>query len=236
MSDFTTSPHFPDCEIARIPQHHYDTEKDRWTPNPEWLELRRGVLTATDFGMWLLQCTTAKAKAAKENAISNIVAGVAELWEPEQRFVKEEMERGLKLEPQAVAAFERFSGQEVESVGFCRSIHGFFGCSPDGLLKDSPAGLEGKVPLPSTHIKYRRAGELPSQYKLQVHGSMAVTGAKQWWFQSWNPKLANFRICVERDDFTEALFSGLKAFSQDVEIALEEERMAWEQEFGKEAA
>lgn len=221
----------PDCEIHRIPQHFEDG-----TTNPEWLGLRKGVLTASEFGMWLVKCTTAAAKKAKESAICKIIAETADLWEPSETWTKEEMKRGLELEPEAIAAFEKFSGKKVESVGFCQSLHGRFGCSPDGLIIGENGGIEGKVPLPKTHLKYRRAGELPDEYKLQVHGSMAVTGADHWWFQSWNPQVANLRIRIERDDFTEELFAGLKGFSQDVEIALIEERNAWEAEFGKGAA
>jgi predicted phage-related endonuclease len=219
---------FPDCEIHRLPQHLEDGSS-----NPEWLELRKGVLTASEFGMWLVKCTTATAKKAKEAAICKLIAETAELWEPENKWMNEQMQRGLDLEPEAVAAFEKFTGKEVEHVGFCRSLYGLFGCSPDGLIVGENGGLEGKVPLPSTHIKYRRTGELPDEYKLQVHGSMAVTGADHWWFQSWNPRVANLRIRIERDQFTEDLLAGLKAFSRDVETALAEEKAAWEVEFGK---
>lgn len=263
--DTTTDTRFPDCEIYRIPQHLNDG-----SANPEWLELRKGVLTASEFGMWLvaekkIQLTVqeikdelnklkisypksgkkedyeallpdptpyldydAKSKEARENAICRIVAETAGLWEPEQRWTKEEMQRGLDLEPEAVSYFEKATGKKVEHVGFCKSIHGHFGCSPDGLIIGESEGFEGKVPLPSTHIKYRRANVLPDEYKVQVHGSMAVTGASHWHFQSWNPCVAGFQVTVERDDFTEQLFEGLKSFSRDVDIALEEEKVAFE--------
>ena len=216
---------FPDCEIHHCPQH-----LDDGTANPEWLDLRKGVLTSSEFGMWLVKGTPKTARKAKESAVCRIIAQKAELWEPPD-YQDATMKRGTELEPLAVASFESNTGKQVEAVGFCKSLHGHFGCSPDGLIVGENVGLEGKVPLPSTHIKYRRAGELPEEYKLQVHGSMAVTGASHWWFQSWNPQVANLRILVERDSFTEELFAGLKAFSRDVDVALAEEKIAWEKEF-----
>lgn len=215
-----------DCELFELPQHLESGEA-----NPDWLELRRGVLTATDFGPWLLKSTTQTEKKARENAICKLIAETARAWE-EPVFVKEAMKRGLELEPEAVAAFEEATGKTVKPIGFARSIHGLFGCSPDGIIEEESSGLEGKVPLPSTHIKYRRAGELPPEYRFQVHGSMAVTGATSWWFQSYNPGLANFRIKVDRDEFTEELLECLKKFSKEVEIALSEEAKAWQDEFG----
>jgi hypothetical protein len=136
------------------------------------------------------------------------------------------MARGTALEPQAIASFEAWHGETVIPVGFCKSTKGLFGCSPDGLL-ESGAGVESKVPLPATHIAYRRAGVLPEEYFFQVHGSMAVTGATRWYFQSWNPDLAPLRILVERTEFTDELRTALKMFSADLQKAMDDEIAAW---------
>lgn len=253
---------FPDCSL-----HHCEQR------SPVWFSLRRGILTASDFGPWLVEkpevrltveeikdllsdlrieppkkankpelvallpnpekyaTLTGKTIEARESAICRLVAETAECWE-EPRFESAAMKRGTELEPDAVAAFESATGLKVEPVGFCRSNLGRFGCSPDGLIVGQNAGFEGKVPVPATHIQYRRAGVLPEKYLFQVHGSMAVTGAQAWWFQSYNEKLANFRFLVERNAFTEELKAGLVAFSSDLEKALAEEERAWIAEFG----
>lgn len=198
--------HFPDCHILTMPQR-----------SEEWFAARKGVLTASNFGPWLLKSDATSAKA-RESAICKLIAGRANCWE-NPNFENPAMKRGTELEPEAVDAFMIATGKNVEQVGFCRSIHGAFGASPDGLLVDESAGLEGKVPVPDTHIKYRRAGKLPDEYLYQVHGSLAVTGAKRWFFQSWNPALAALRIVIERDDFTEKLKAALIAFSAEFEQA-----------------
>lgn len=211
---------YPACEIHRMPQR-----------TPEWFAIRRGILTASRVGPWLLKSDATSTKA-REGAICELIAELAECEEEPERFENWAMKRGTKYEPDAVAAFERSTGKTVTEVGFCRSKHGLFGCSPDGLIEADGSGIEGKVPIPKSHIAYRRAGVLPSEYLYQVHFSMAVTGAKSWWFQSWNPDLANLRIEIPRDELTEKILNAAIAFSQELEEAFEAERVAYGKEFG----
>jgi putative phage-type endonuclease len=210
---------YPDCQIHRIPQR-----------TPEWFALRRGVLTASRVGAWLLKSDATSMKA-RENAICELIAELAECDEEPDRFENWAMKRGTAYEPDAVAAFEQATGKKVTDVGFCMSKHGLFGCSPDGLIEEDGSGLEGKVPIPKSHIAYRRAGVLPNEYLHQVHFSMAVTGARLWHFQSWNPGLANLRIEVKRDDFTEKLLAAAIVFSDELKVAVEAERLAYMGEF-----
>jgi putative phage-type endonuclease len=210
---------YPDCQIHRIPQR-----------SPEWFALRRGVLTASRVGAWLLKSDATSTKA-RENAICELIAELAECDEEPDRYEDWAMKRGTAYEPDAVAAFERATGKKVTDVGFCMSKHGLFGCSPDGLIEEDGSGFEGKVPIPKSHIAYRRAGKLPEKYLHQVHFSMAVTGARSWWFQSWNPDLANLRIEVKRDDFTEKLLGAAIVFSRELVEAFEAERLAYRGEF-----
>ena len=209
--------HFKDCEILHCEQR-----------TPEWFEARKGILTASTLGAWIMDTKGGVvATAAREAAICKLVAETAGAWSPKV-FETDAMTRGTELEPMAVSAFEKATGKTVTAVGFCRSIYGLFGCSPDGLIMEDGTGLEGKVPIPSTHIKYRRAGELPSEYHWQIQMSMAVTGAPAWHFQAFNPGLAPFRILIERTKATDDLLGELKRFSVQLEAALKEEAAAWQ--------
>jgi len=63
-------------------------------------------------------------------------------------------------------------------------------------------------------IQYIALDELPDEYKAQVHGSMAVTGAKAWWFVAYHPASPLFVKLVERDQYTEDMLAGLKAYHE----------------------
>jgi len=142
---------------------------------------------------------------------------------------------GVRLEPVARAAFEHFSGKEIVEVGFCVHKSGSAGCSPDGLIAGEPVGFEGKCPLPTAHCRYLLDGVLPDEYRDQVHGSMAVTGAQGWWFQSYCPGLPSFRIYVERDEYADRMASGLDEFAVHLKSAREEISDLWDAEFSENA-
>ncbi len=57
---------FPDCSL-----HHCEQR------TPEWFSLRRGILTASDFGPWLLK-SDKTAEKARPTAIFRLVADTAE--------------------------------------------------------------------------------------------------------------------------------------------------------------
>ena len=130
------------------------------------------------------------------------------------------------MEPEARESFEAETGHRVKEVGFCQMAEGVpVGCSPDGLTVSGEAeigdllesdrltgGLEIKCPTRDTHVGYLMDGSLPSAYKLQVHGSLAVTGLPVWHFYSYFPGLNPFHLEVEPDDFTELVKDRLEAF------------------------
>ena len=127
-------------------------------------------------------------------------------------FETEDMRRGTEMEPLASEKFSEETGFAVDEIGFAKSIHGFFGCSPDGIMENGE-GLEIKCPRPSKLIQYIELDELPDEYKPQVHGSMAVTGAKAWWFVAWYPGFPLFKKRIERDQYTEDMLAGLIDYS-----------------------
>ena len=177
---------------------------------------RKKYLTMTKGGEEAMRRTACK-----------LLAQSAGCWEP-PRFVTEAMRRGTELEPEAVECFEQETGMKVEQVGFCRSLETKAGCSPDGLIMEIGEGFEGKVPLPEVHCQMIIDGWLPDEYKLQVHGSMAITGAEAWWFQSYCPGLPPFRIRVRRDEFTEEIVKGLERFDNLLEVTRKRLENRWD--------
>ena len=135
------------------------------------------------------------------------------------------VQRGNALEDEARRYYEQRTGFEVTRVGFITHDSGF-GCSPDGLVyksrlckhdgiitivDDVPAhGIEIKCPMNENAMRYLLDGELPEEYKLQVHMSMAVTGLNRWDFLSYCPGEAQLLLTIERNEYTEQLEAGLK--------------------------
>ncbi len=126
-------------------------------------------------------------------------------------------DRGNELEPEARETFSEIMDLETREVGFITRDDEVIGCSPDSLIysPDHPepiAGLELKCPLSKHHARYLVDGELPAKYKPQVHGSMAVTGLRYWYFMSYCPGLAPFITRVEWDSYTDKMADALDRF------------------------
>jgi hypothetical protein len=127
-------------------------------------------------------------------------------------------DRGNELEPEARGEFERIMNLVVTEVGFVTRDDEVIGCSPDGLVYQGStvgkpiAGLELKCPLSKYHARYLIDGVLPAKYRPQVHGSMAVTGLRHWYFMSYCPGLAPFITRVEWDDYTDKVSDVLDRF------------------------
>lgn len=183
---------------------------------------------------------TKGAEEAKEKAICRILGAMSKCEVPDEWEVDPEgppprnpglwaVWNGIRLEPEAVECFKRDTGLTVEEIGFARHKTKVAGVSPDGLIKGQSAGFEGKAPIPSTHVRYLRAGVLPAEYSWQVHFSMAVTGASSWWFQSYCPGLPPFRVHVHRDDSTDAITRNLFRFAEDLEFARQQMESMWEE-------
>jgi putative phage-type endonuclease len=191
---------FPDCKLIDCEQR-----------SDEWFNARKGYLTASQYGDWLTK-TGKVADKAKLTAASKVLAEMSGYPDP-QPYENDDIKRGVEFESIARDEFQIATGYTVDEIGFCKSIHGYFGCSPDGLILDRGEGLEIKIPRASKLIQYLKAGELPDEYKPQVHGSLAVTGARAWHFFAWHPGFPYLHVVVKPDAYTDAMREGLKSYS-----------------------
>lgn len=163
---------------------------------PEWMEVRRGVLTASDFGSIITP--TGKVSAQSKGLVCRLVAEW--MGECEDSYTTAAMERGHMLEPKAAEWYAFFQDVDLREVGHVYlDDDRLIGCSPDRLVGDD-GGLELKCPLPKKQIETLLSGKVPPEHKPQIQGNLWITGRKWWDFVSFCPHMPEFCKRVERDE------------------------------------
>jgi len=182
--------------------------------SPEWFALRRGIITASEVGKFLIN-KDAKALGARQNLIDKKLGELADGDDTEPSYESYWMKRGTLLEPESIEAYEKRTGDLVYHVGFISHDTLPIGCSPDGMIVGKERGIEGKAVAGKTQIGRLRDDVLPAEYLCQVHHSMIVTGFPEWEFWSYHPGLPRFLKTVKRDGFTDDLEGGLIALCKE---------------------
>lgn len=176
----------------------------------EWLALRLGVPTASEFEK-IITPATGKLSAAShayavrlvtERLLNRSLDDVSNLqW----------VERGKELEPAAVRLFEFQEGVKTKPVGFITTDDGMIGASPDRLVGDDGL-LEIKCPAPHTHMGYLLDG-FGTAYRPQVQGQLFVTGRQCCIRMSYHPEMPLVIERIERDEpYIAKLGEALAAF------------------------
>lgn len=194
--------------------------KDIEQGTEEWAAIRKGRPTASRFDEIV---TASGAPSKSSNAYIREL--IAECFCPDFSAWVGNIytDRGQQLEPEAREAFAKATGLTVDQVGFVISADGVCGCSPDSLVMENGvpvAGLEVKSPTPKMHVSYVLDGVLPPAYAPQVHGSMVVTGLKQWHFWSYFPGMKPLHVLVKRDEYTDKIEGALKDFVEKYKEAM----------------
>lgn len=167
-----------------------------------WLSHRLGRVTASELDA--LVSPTGKIRTG-EGPRTYLAKKVAEAWlgHPLQSFGSFATEQGTLMEPEARPWYSITYGKEIRQVGFIASDDNRAGCSPDGLIyvgEFPDYGIEIKCPQEAKATAYALSGELPDDYRLQVQGSMFVTGFQRWEFLSYHRNLPKTVVTVQRDE------------------------------------
>jgi putative phage-type endonuclease len=172
--------------------------KDIDQGSQEWLQLRLGVATASNFDK-IITSAGVESKTLKEYAFE--LASDSLLTEPEASFQSEVMIRGNQLEEEARSYYSFVTDNKVEEVTFIKK--GNIGYSPDGLISDNGL-VEIKCPLKKNHLKYLIDNKLPTKYKAQVQGGLYISEREYCDFISYHPLFKDEKkmlvIRVERDE------------------------------------
>lgn len=132
------------------------------------------------------------------------------------------MRRGHELEPEARLLHSFMTGQDIEEVGFVRTMDGKFGASADGLFGDDD-GAEYKCFIDGGKLRSIIIDREIDPYRPQCHGGLWLTGRKRWHFGLYCPALkpagkALTLFVIDRDDsLIERMESRLLEFDSLVE-------------------
>ena len=147
--------------------------------SPEWLDARRGMVTASVVGK-LLTPTGRVAANDYSRALTLELAAERITGTSEYVFVNADMERGNEVEPLARDLYASHYGRPVTQVGFMvEDKWGFsIGYSPDGLVGDDGL-IEVKGPRAKKHLKTIVENQVPAEYVAQIQCGLLVSG-RQW--------------------------------------------------------
>lgn len=186
--------------------------------SPEWLQLRLGIPTASQFHR-IITPKTRKPSASRRGYIAELCAEWL-MQIPVSSDYSELMNRGTHLEDQARAYYEFQRDLTVERVGFVTHDTLPVGCSPDGLTPDR--GLELKCPGPKQHM-LNVFGDLGDEHICQVQGGLWLTGLEGWDVISFHPMINPAWAATERDEeFVVALDREVRAFCSELAEARKE--------------
>lgn len=142
----------------------------------EWLEARRGIVTASVVGQLITPTTIKPANNDKSRALTTLLVAERITGWVDPVYVSDDMMRGTLDEPIARAIYaEHYS--KVDQVGFMvRDDWGFpIGYSPDGLVGDDGL-IEIKSRRAKKHLATILADEVPAENLAQIHAGLLVTG------------------------------------------------------------
>jgi hypothetical protein len=157
----------------------------------EWLDARRGIITASVIGQLITPGTIRAASNDKSRAILAQLAAERITGRTDPVFVSDDMMRGNLHEPIARDKYAEAHGVIVRQVGFMvREFSGGvrIGASPDGLI-DEDGGMEVKCPRAKTHIQTILTDAVPAYNMAQVQTSLVVSGREWWDFVSFSSGL-----------------------------------------------
>lgn len=182
--------------------------------SPEWLKIRLGKATASRVADAIAKTKTGWG-ASRANYAAQLVAERL-TSEAQESYTNAAMKWGTEMEPEARAAYEFRTNEDVVQVGFVNHpTIPMSGASPDGLVA-SDGLLEIKCPNTATHIDTLLGQSVPGKYVTQMQWQMACTG-RQWTdFVSYDPRMPeSMRFFVRRLARDNAAIADLEKLVRD---------------------
>jgi putative phage-type endonuclease len=134
----------------------------------EWYEMRRNMITASDFAQALGQ--------GKFGTQRQLIEKKCLPRENETAISKTNpfFKWGIMFEPVACEIYSMMHNANIHEFGLIKHpVHDFFGASPDGITDD---GIMVEIKCP---FKRKLTGDIPLQYYYQIQGQLDVCGLQE---------------------------------------------------------
>lgn len=147
----------------------------------EWMDLRLGVPTASNFHIIMADGRDGEASKTRTSLLYKLAGEILTSKPAEgdyrSKFITAAMERGKEMEPLARAHYASTHFGKLREVGFMRRklpLGRYVGASPDGLIGEKK-GLEIKTMAPHRMIpRLLKGAGMMTEHRPQVFGTMWV--------------------------------------------------------------
>lgn len=179
----------------------------------EWLELRLGIPTASEFNKIFSPVQLKKSTQQKDYMYELIAERI--LKRPLDDISSVWLDRGRAEENRAIKAYEFMNDVVVKKVGFIKNDDQNVGASPDGVVGEK-GGVEVKVPNAKNYLRIV-AEENYNKYKTQMQCCMWISEREWWDLVIHNEAFGSHVKRFERDDdFIKKMEEHLNEFIEKV--------------------
>lgn len=172
----------------------------------EWLHLKKGKISGT------VLAAIMGTKQKRQDAIYELISQRLRIGLEDD---ENPMDRGTRLEPEGIAAFEFETGLKVDKLGIGEEDDNpNIIQSPDGLIGED-AAVEIKCPGGKNHVKVWLTNEIPDTYLWQsVQYFVVNEKLKTLYFVSYNPDITEHPLHIietTREKLTKEIDEALKS-------------------------
>lgn len=181
---------------------------------PEWLKLRAGLPTSSNFASIMAKGQGKMRKSYLHKLAAEIITG-----EVIESFKSADMVRGNSMEDEARSFYAFMADCEPQRVGFVRN--GRNGCSPDSFIGNDGM-LEIKTQRADLLIDTITDDKFPSEHVAQCQGGLWVCEREWVDISVFWPKMPWFCKRAYRDEtFIQSLATEVDRFSDDLAALVE---------------
>lgn len=197
------------------------TYRDLEQGTDEWLQLRNGIITASEMNLILTPTLKPANNDKTRQHVWEIAAQRINNY-TEPSYIGDAMLRGHADEIVARDLYSEYI-EPVQEIGFyIRDIDGVkVGYSPDGALALSNGGIEIKSRVQKYQLETIATNEVPLEHRLQLQTGLFVTGWDYIDYVSFSGGMPMWVISVEPDPkYQGAILGAVLAFEEKVNEAI----------------